>query len=89
MHYVSADSLLFFFLSNDFSSVLIVMQVVAVRLCFVDDAICCVYVETKSRLALILPIQRCSNFSSLIETWHTAFVTNALKNEPKTTYTDL
>lgn len=56
MHYVSADSLLFsfFFLSNDFSSVLIVMQVVAVRLCFVDDAICCVYVETKSRLALIL-----------------------------------
>lgn len=56
MHYVSADSLLVF-LSNDFSSVLIVMQVVAVRLCFVDDAMCCVYVETKSRLALSLMIQ--------------------------------
>lgn len=52
-----------FFLSNDFSSVLIVMQVVAVRLCFVDDAICCVYVETKSRLALNLTKQWCSNFS--------------------------
>lgn len=59
MHYVSADSLLFclfFFLSNDFSSVLTVMQVVAVGLCFVDDAIRCVYVETKSRLALSLTI---------------------------------
>lgn len=44
------------------------MQVVAVRLCFVDDAICCVYVETKSRLALNLTIQRCSNFSSLKKT---------------------
>lgn len=64
MHYVSAD-LLLVFLSNDFSSVLIVMQVVAVRLCFVDDAICCVYVETKSRLALSLMIQWCSNFSYL------------------------
>lgn len=52
MHYVSADSLFLVFLSIDFSSVLIVMQVVAVGLCFVDDAICCVYVETKSRLAL-------------------------------------
>lgn len=54
MHYVSARSV---FLSNDFSSVSIVMQVFAVRLCFVDDAICCVYVETKSRLALSLTIQ--------------------------------
>lgn len=51
MHYVSADSALGF-LSDDFSSVLIVMQIVAVRLCFVDDAIRCVYVETKSRLCL-------------------------------------
>lgn len=48
MHYVSADSLLIF-LSNNFSSVLIVMQVVAVRLCFVDDAICgvCIYGNQK------------------------------------------
>lgn len=54
MHYVSADSV---FLSDDFSSVLIVMQVFAVRLCFVDEAICCVYVKTKCRLALSLTIQ--------------------------------
>lgn len=42
MHYVSADSLWF---GSNFSSVLIVMQVVAMGLCFVDDAICCVFVN--------------------------------------------
>ena len=33
-------------------------------MCFVDDAICCVYVETKSEPALSLIIQWCSCFSS-------------------------
>ena len=89
MHYVSADSLLFcfvlfFFLSNDFSSVLIVMQVVAVRLCFVDDAICCVNVETKSRLALNLTIQWCSNFPSL--TLMRLSARNKLKEKDKEMY---
>lgn len=49
MHYVSADSLWF---CSNFSSVLIVMQVVAIRLCFVDDAICCVYVDNQNEACL-------------------------------------
>lgn len=49
MHYVSADSLWF---CSNFSSVLIVMQVVAITLCFVDDAICCVYVDNQNEACL-------------------------------------
>ena len=49
MHYVSANSLWFF---SYFSSVLIVMQVVAIGLCFVDDAICCVNVNNQNEACL-------------------------------------
>lgn len=49
MHYVSADSLWF---CSNFSSVLIVMQVVAMGLCFVDDAICCVFVNNQNEACL-------------------------------------
>lgn len=49
MHYVSADSLWF---GSNFSSVLIVMQVVAMGLCFVDDAICCVFVNHQTEACL-------------------------------------
>lgn len=50
MHYVSADSLWF---CSNFSSVLIVMQVVAMGLCFGDDAICCAFVNNQRSFALI------------------------------------
>lgn len=48
MHYVSADSLWF---CSNFSSVLIVTQVVAMGLCFVD-AICCVFVKNQNEACL-------------------------------------
>lgn len=52
MHYVSADSLWF---CSNFSSVLIVMQVVAMGLCFGDDAIwCCVFVNNQTEACLDL-----------------------------------
>lgn len=52
MHYISAD-LRLIFLSNNFSSVLIVMQVVAVGLCFVDDAICGVCINGNQKQACL------------------------------------
>lgn len=51
MHYVSADSLWF---CSNFSSVLIVMQVVAMGLCFGDDAICCAFVNNQTEACLDL-----------------------------------
>lgn len=51
MHYISADSLWF---CSNFSSVLIVMQVVAMGLCFGDDAICCAFVNNQTEACLDL-----------------------------------
>lgn len=51
MHYVSADSLWF---CSNFSSVLIVMQVVAMGLCFGDDAIWCAFVINQTEACLDL-----------------------------------
>lgn len=51
MHYISADSLWF---CSNFYSVLIVMQVVAMGLCFGDDAICCVFVNYQTEACLDL-----------------------------------